>query len=101
MADLKKLEYGSWKSEVFRGEPLPTLEEVCSIVPDGKTFVIELKTGPAIVPLVKSILESCKFDMENVLVISFDSKTVAKSKRCWKKSEGYSSPVRKPPFARC
>lgn len=80
LEQLRTLEYGSWKSSKFEGEPLPTLAEVCRVVPEEKTFVIELKTGPEIVPLMKQILEAEKFDLSRVLVISFDADTVAKSK---------------------
>ncbi len=43
---LRQLEYGSWFHERFRGEPIPTFGDVIKLVPSGKWFVIELKSGP-------------------------------------------------------
>lgn len=80
LAELRKLEYGAWKDQKFEGEPLPTLAEVCEVIPDNKLFVIELKTGPTIVPLVQKTLIDEAFNLSRVLIISFDEKTVAKSK---------------------
>lgn len=80
LAELQKLEYGAWKNEKFRGEPIPTLGEVIDHVPAGKKLVIELKMGPEIVPHVQRIIAAKSLVSEQILIISFDAKTVAKSK---------------------
>ncbi len=80
LAELKQLEYGSWKDEKFRGEPLPTFADVANCIPTGKLFVIELKTGPEIVPLLVEQINASKLDRANLLIIAFDSATIAKSK---------------------
>lgn len=81
LAELRELEVGAWKAEKFRGEPIPTFAEVLACVPAGKTFVIELKTGPEIVPLLVDELEEYGADLAHLLVISFDAKTIAACKQ--------------------
>lgn len=82
LSELRSLEYGAWKGPEFAGEPIPTFEEVLKLLPPGKLFVIELKTGPEIVPLVKKCLEadSKKRDCRDFLFISFHADTIAKCK---------------------
>mgnify|MGYP000530610723 CR=1 FL=1 len=50
LAQLRSLEYGAWKGPEFAGEPIPTFGQVLKAVPQGKLFVIELKTGPEMPP---------------------------------------------------
>lgn len=80
LAELRKLEYGGWKSKKFAGEPIPTFQQVLECVPEGKLFVIELKTGPEIVPLLAAQLASEDIDRSQLLIISFNHGTIAKSK---------------------
>ncbi|MEZ6079554.1 MAG: hypothetical protein R3C56_28960 [Pirellulaceae bacterium] len=77
---LKQLDYGSWKGAKFKGEPIPTFAEVAACIPPDKTFVIELKTGPEIVPLLVEQLKQSDLKHEQLLIIAFDSETIAKSK---------------------
>lgn len=81
LAELRKLEYGSWKAEKFRGEPIPTFADVLAAVPAGKRFVIELKTGPEIVPLLEAELDRLQPDRSQLLIIAFKNDTVAACKR--------------------
>ena len=81
LAELRKLEYGSWKDQKFRGEPIPTFAEVLAVIPRGKLFVIELKTGPEIVPLLKSELLRLKPDDKDLLIIAFNQDTVLAAKQ--------------------
>jgi glycerophosphoryl diester phosphodiesterase len=78
---LRSLDVGAWKDARFRGERIPTFDEVAAIVPAGKTFFIELKTGPEIVaPLVEAI-EASHLDRDNTVVISFQADTIAECER--------------------
>jgi len=45
LIEIKKLDAGSWFSEQFSGEKIPTLYEVFDITPDSITLLIELKYG--------------------------------------------------------
>ena len=44
VADLKKLDVGSWKSAEFKNEKIPTLKEVLATVPQSKKLIIEIKS---------------------------------------------------------
>lgn len=80
LAELRQLEYGQWKEKKFAGEPIPTFEDVLRSVPAGKHFVIELKSGPHIAPLLASSLASNPHDPTKLLIISFDADTISKCK---------------------
>lgn len=43
LVELKKLDVGSWFSDKFKGEKIPTLKEVLDIIPNDKFINIELK----------------------------------------------------------
>ncbi|MEZ6092109.1 MAG: glycerophosphodiester phosphodiesterase [Pirellulaceae bacterium] len=79
--ELRSLEYGNWKNPKYKGEPIPTFAEVMACVPEGKKFVIELKTGPTVVPLLRDELDRLKPDRSRLLIISFNKDTIAQSKR--------------------
>lgn len=86
LAELRTLEYGGWKGDAFQGELLPTFAQVLASVPEGKTFVIELKSGPEIVPVLKRQLERARrigaVKAIRLLIIAFDPRTVATCKTC-------------------
>jgi glycerophosphoryl diester phosphodiesterase len=71
-ADLRKLDAGSWKDARFAGEKLPTLSEQFALIPPGKRMFVEIKSGPEIVPVLKSCLEDCGAGAHNVTLISFN-----------------------------
>jgi glycerophosphoryl diester phosphodiesterase len=77
LMELRALEYGGWKAPKFKGESIPTFAEVMAVIPDGKLFVIELKTGPEIVPLLKAELDRLQPEGRNLLIIAFNKETVA------------------------
>jgi glycerophosphoryl diester phosphodiesterase len=79
--ELRKLEYGGWKDTKYKGEPIPTFEQVLQTVPNGKTFVIELKSKQAIVPVLTAELKRLQTDSIKVLIISFDEQTVMACKK--------------------
>jgi glycerophosphoryl diester phosphodiesterase len=81
LAELRALEYGAWKDPKFKGEPIPTFAQVMAVIPEGKLFVIELKTGPEVVPLLKAELERLKPEGRDLLIIAFNKDTVAAVKR--------------------
>jgi glycerophosphoryl diester phosphodiesterase len=78
---LRQLDVGAWKGDDFRGERMPTLEEIIATVPKGKKFVIELKTGPEIVEPLVAALKDAPLEREQILIIAFNAKTVAECKR--------------------
>ena len=78
--ELRELDAGSWKSVQWKGEKLPSLEEVIAAMPRGKRLIIEIKAGPEVVPeLVRVIRASGK--EEQVAVHSFDYPACIEVKR--------------------
>ena len=80
LAELRELDAGSWKSTEFRGEKIPTLDEILATVPDKKRLFIEIKCGPEVLPeMVRAIRRSQKRP-EQLVVIAFDFDTLKASK---------------------
>lgn len=78
---LRALDVGSWKGEQWRGERMPSLEEVLAVVPPGKKIYIELKSSKEIIkPLVK-ILSNSRLSPEQIVIISFHAEAIAESKK--------------------
>ncbi len=80
LSQLRELEYGSWKDAKWHGEPIPTLEQVWETVPEGKLFVIELKSKQSIAPFLATELKRLDTGRIKVLIISFDQATAAACK---------------------
>lgn len=87
--ELRKLDVGSWKSTEFAGERIPTLTEVLATVPAGKIMLIEIKSGPEILPAVKSILEQTNVPWSNLRIISFKRGVVERAKQLLPEIESY------------
>ena len=56
LAELRELDFGGWKGEQFRGEPIPTLDQLLATLPPDKRFYVETKCGPEIAePLAATV----------------------------------------------
>ena len=76
LAELQRLDVGSWKDRRWVGTRIPTLPEVLATVPAGKRIFIEIKSGPAIIaPLLADLARSSLGD-EQVVLIAFDADLV-------------------------
>jgi glycerophosphoryl diester phosphodiesterase len=78
LEELRTLEAGSWFGEEFRGEPIPTLEEVIRLVKGRMKLNIEVKISenePGIARKVVDILRTEDFS-EECIITSFDMETV-------------------------
>ena len=76
--ELKQLEAGSWFGEEYRGEPIPTLEEVIRLVKGRMKLNIEVKISenePGIAQKVVDIVRSEDFSRD-CIITSFDMETV-------------------------
>jgi glycerophosphoryl diester phosphodiesterase len=77
---LRTLDAGNWKSETYKGEKIPFLNEILEIIPPGKKRVIEIKSNKELVPdLKKEIDNSGK--RAQCIIISFDFEVVAETKK--------------------
>ena len=76
-SQMRNLDVGSWKSAKYRGERIPTLQEVLEIVPAGKYLLIEIKTGPEILPHLSKVLRSSTLKPDQMRIIAFDAEVIA------------------------
>jgi len=85
LQQLRTLDVGKWKSEKFTGERIPTLEEVCQVIPSNKKLVLEIKDSARIVPVLKTKIESDPrlkaLSVSRLMIISFDQQVVAQCKK--------------------
>jgi glycerophosphoryl diester phosphodiesterase len=86
LSELKALDAGSWYGEAFRGERLPTLDEVFALVSGQETAsrpawcFVELKHGSDVYPGIeeKLVLAIARSGLaERLRVISFDHRAIA------------------------
>lgn len=56
LAELKKLDAGSWKNNRFKGERIPTLGEALAIMPDNMWLNVELKGGAKLAEQVTKLI---------------------------------------------
>lgn len=75
LAEIKELDAGSWFDERFKGEKIPTLEEVFKIIPSGILMNIEIKN----LALERRNIEQKVVDLilkynriDDVIISSFD-----------------------------
>ena len=81
LKELKSLDVGLWKGKQWKGETIPTLEEVLQEIPEDKKIFIEIKTGTeSIDPLIEDIQKS-KVESNCITVISFHQEVVKQVKR--------------------
>ena len=79
--ELRRLDVGVWKGERWAGEPIPTLEEVLAQLPRAKRLLIELKSGPEIVPVLREVLAGSGVDPAATTLLAFSEEVVAASRR--------------------
>ena len=82
-AELKKFDVGAWKAAKYKGERIPTIEEVIDVIPPGKKFYIELKTGPEIVAPLAKVFDEKKDRLkpEQIVIICFNQDTCLECKK--------------------
>ena len=76
LEQLRQLDVVAWKGPEFRGQRIPTLEEVLQSVPAGKKILIEIKCGPEIVPPLKQLLASSTLQPSQTIVIAFKQSVI-------------------------
>jgi glycerophosphoryl diester phosphodiesterase len=81
LAELRELDVGSFKGEAFKGEPIPTLEEVFKTVPEDKALFVEIKCGPEIADLLADLIRRTGMQPKQVVIISFDIRVVEAAKK--------------------
>jgi glycerophosphoryl diester phosphodiesterase len=80
--DLRKLDAGAWKGAQWKGEKLPTLEEVIAAIPAGKQLLIEIKAGPEVMPELKRVIRASGKEKQ-VLLQSFGFPTCVAARKAF------------------
>ena len=80
LEELRRLDVGAWKGARWRGERIPSLEEVLTRLPAGKRLFIELKSGPEIIAPMRRILAAGVVPVEQLRLLAFDAQLVARLK---------------------
>lgn len=88
--ELRALDAGAWFDPKWKGTRMPSFSEVAATVPAGKTFYIEVKCGPEIVPVLLEEIKSTGLRAPQIVLISFNADVIREFKRvapeyraCW------------------
>jgi len=81
LAELRQLDVGSWKDPEFKGEQIPTLDDVLETVPAGSHLFIEIKAGVEIVPHIAEMLHQWRPARRRAVVIAFSFDVATSMKR--------------------
>jgi glycerophosphoryl diester phosphodiesterase len=81
LSALQKLDAGSWKGAAWKGEPIPSLDEVLAIIPAGKRVFIEIKCGPDVLQELSRVIAAspCKPDQLDIIGFGYETMKLAKS----------------------
>ena len=80
LEELRTLDFGSWKSEKYFGEKIPTLSEVFDTVPKGKKLVVEVKSSDKIIPFLIEDIKNSALEQHQIEIISFKYDVLKKIK---------------------
>lgn len=85
LSRLQSLDVGRWKHRRYRGERIPTLEQVCQVIPSDRTLVLEIKDTPRIVPVLVAETQNMaalkSLVPNRLIIISFNAQVVAACKQ--------------------
>ena len=73
---LRKLDLGRWKGKEWIAEKIPTLDEVLSMVPEGKRLFVEFKSGRAAIPEFQAAIERSGKKPHRIVAIGFSEPTM-------------------------
>lgn len=80
-SELQALDAGSWKGPAWKGEKLPSLDDIIHTVPSGKRLFIEIKCGPEILPELDRVLRRTGLPAARTVIIGFGYDTVVQARR--------------------
>jgi glycerophosphoryl diester phosphodiesterase len=58
LVELRQLDAGAFKGIEWKGEKLPSLDEVIAAMPVGRRLLIEIKTGPEVIPELARVVRA-------------------------------------------
>jgi glycerophosphoryl diester phosphodiesterase len=80
LAELRQLDVGVRHGEAFKDTVIPTIAEVFSTIPEGKSIFIEIKCGPEIIPALLESIKKSGLKKEQIVVICFNKRVIQKFK---------------------
>ena len=82
LEQFRKLEVGQWGPWKGKGfcEQIPLLEEVLTLIPEGKRIFIEIKCGPEILPELERVLDRAQKPPAQTVIIGFGYETMRQAK---------------------
>ncbi len=81
MADLKRLDAGSWKGREWAGQKIPELSEVLATVPATGKLLVEIKSGPRILDQLHQVTEASGLLNNQIEIIANDLDTLIEARR--------------------
>src|SRR5438045_2857797 len=81
LADIQKVDVGSWKGPQFAGQVCPTLKDLYDAMPPHTTVFTEIKSGIDVVPAFLDVVKASGKGPDEIVVISFHADALAASKR--------------------
>lgn len=85
LAELQTLDVGRWKAEKYAGQSIPTLPQVCQILPADKQLFLEIKDSPRLVPVLQQQLHQepvlAALQPQQIVIIAFDPEVIAACKQ--------------------
>ena len=82
LAQLKKLDIGSWKGKEYKGTKIPTLQEVLEIIPEGKGIYLEIKDYREIfLSKLAEVLKQYPIPNDKIRIISFNNRALQSAKK--------------------
>lgn len=82
LADIQKVDVGSFKGPKYAGQTCPTLEDLYASVPGpGHIVYTEIKSGIDVVPAFVEIVKHSKLTPDQIVVISFHPDALEASKK--------------------
>jgi glycerophosphoryl diester phosphodiesterase len=85
---LKELDVGSWKGKEYKGEPIPLLEDIVSIIPKGKMLVVEIKSDRKIVPYIKNTIGQHE-NLDQLIFIAFSYEAIIDAKKAFPENKAF------------
>ena len=76
LKELRRLDFGLWKGEKWRGERLPLLSEVLSVLPAGKRLFVELKSGLEMVEPLAATLAAAGVAPAQLRLLAFSHELI-------------------------
>lgn len=86
---LRKLDVGSFKDSLYKGEKIPFLDEVLPVIPPGKKLVIEIKSGADVLPALEVLVQKFDKKKEQLVFIAFGWDVIVKLKQLFPENKCY------------